>query len=154
MHRLIIILGGCPGSSESSLGAHGILLVCDDAANLNTIHNLWYLLDCLFTKSERKDICIFFSDCTLKYSLIRYSELSPSISDSLAMNMFCAKWESVQFRNCPAQSGNSHFVGRSRNSYFAQCNSGIARAQSGNRDKVRIRAIALVNSLLIFLNRG
>ena len=48
----------------------------------------------------------------------------------------------------------SHFVGRSRNSYFAQCNSGIARGQSGNRDKVRIRVIALVSSLLIILNRG
>ena len=68
--------------------------------------------------------------------------------------MFCAKWESVQFQNCPAQSGNSHFVGRSKNSYFAQCNSGIARAQSGNRDKVRIRVIALVSSLLTILNRG
>ena len=52
------------------------------------------------------------------------------------------------------QSGNSHFVGRSRNSYFVQCNSGIARAQSGNRDKVRIRVIALVNSLFIILNRS
>ena len=68
------------------------------------------------------------------------------------MSMFCAKWESVQFRNCLAQSGNSHFVGRSRNSYFAQCDSGIARAQSGNRDKVRIRVIALVSSFLIILN--
>ena len=57
-------------------------------------------------------------------------------------------------RSCPAQSGNTHFVGRSRNSYFAQCNSGIARAQSGNRDKVRIRMIALVSGLLIILNRG
>ena len=55
---------------------------------------------------------------------------------------------------CPAQSGNSHFVGRSRNSYFAQCNSEIAPAQNGNRDKVRIRMIALVSSLLIILNRG
>ena len=49
----------------------------------------------------------------------------------------CEKWD-------------SHFVGRSRNSYFSQCNSGIARAQSGNREKVRICVIALVNSLLIF----
>ena len=57
------------------------------------------------------------------------------------------------FLRSPAQSGNSHFVGRFRNSYFAQCNSGIARAQSGNRDKVRIRVIALVSNLLITLNR-
>ena len=68
--------------------------------------------------------------------------------------MFCAKCESVQFRICPAQSGNSHFVARRRNSYFAQCNSGIARAQSGNLDKVRIRVTALVNSLHIILNRA
>ena len=60
----------------------------------------------------------------------------------------------MQFRNCPAQSENSHFVGRSRNAYSAQCNSGIACAQSGNRDKVRIRVIALVSSLLIILNNG
>ena len=52
------------------------------------------------------------------------------------------------------QSGNSHFVGRSRNYYFAQCNSGIAGAQSENRDKVRMRIVALVSSLLIILNRG
>ena len=52
------------------------------------------------------------------------------------------------------QSGNSHFVGRSRNSYFAQCNSRIARAQSGNREEVRIRMITLVSGLLIILNRG
>ena len=52
------------------------------------------------------------------------------------------------------ESGNSHFVGRCRNSYFAQCNIGIARVQSGNRDTVRIRMIALVSSLLIILNRG
>ena len=53
----------------------------------------------------------------------------------------CAKWD-------------SHFVGRSRNTYFAQCNSGITHVQSGNRDKVRIRVIALVSSLLIILNLG
>ena len=52
------------------------------------------------------------------------------------------------------QSGNSHFVGQSRNFYFAQCNFGSARAQSGSRDKVRIRMIALVSCLLISLNRG
>ena len=50
---------------------------------------------------------------------------------------------------CSAQSGNSHFVGRSRNSYFAQCNSGIARAQSGNRDKVRIFIYDIRNKFLI-----
>ena len=69
------------------------------------------------------------------------NELSASVrlfADDTSLYMFCAKLESVQFRNCPAQSGNSHFVGRSGNSYFAQSNSGIARAQSGNRDKVRI----------------
>ena len=31
--------------------------------------------------------------------------------------MFCAKLESVQFRNCPAQSRQSHFVAQSGNSY-------------------------------------
>ena len=64
---------------------------------------------------------------------------------SYGVYMFCAKWESVLFRNCPAQSGNSHFVGRSRNSYFAQSNSGIAPAQSGNRDKVRISIYRIRN---------
>ena len=33
----------------------------------------------------------------------------------MCMYMFCAKWESVQFRNCPAQSRNSHFVVQFRN---------------------------------------
>ena len=37
----------------------------------------------------------------------------------------------------PAQSRNSHFAGRSKNSYLAQFNSGIVSAQSRNRDKVR-----------------
>ena len=83
-----------------------------------------------------------------------FATFFPFIHYYICMYVFCAKWESVQFQNCPAQSGNSHFVGRSKNSYFAQCNSGIARAQSGNRDKVRIRVIALVSSLLTILNRG
>ena len=39
------------------------------------------------------------------------------------------------------QSKNSHFAGRSRNSYFAQDDSGIAPAQSRNRDKVRISIV-------------
>ena len=38
----------------------------------------------------------------------------------------------------PAQSRNSHFAGRSKNSYLARFNSGIVPAQSRNRDKVRI----------------
>ena len=38
----------------------------------------------------------------------------------------------------PAQSRNSHFAGRSKNSYLAQFNSGIVPAHSRNRDKVRI----------------
>ena len=38
----------------------------------------------------------------------------------------------------PAQSRNSHFGGRSKNSYLARFNSGIVPAQSRNRDKVRI----------------
>ena len=38
----------------------------------------------------------------------------------------------------PAQSRNSHFAGRSKNSYLARFNSGIVLAQSRNRDKVRI----------------
>ena len=53
--------------------------------------------------------------------------------------------QSVQFRNCPEQSGNSHFFTRSRNAYIAQCNSRIAPAQSGNRDKVRTRVIAVIS---------
>ena len=38
----------------------------------------------------------------------------------------------------PAQSRNSHFAGRSKNSYLARFNSGIVPAQSRNQDKVRI----------------
>ena len=38
----------------------------------------------------------------------------------------------------PAQSRNSHFAVRSKNSYLARFNSGIVPAQSRNRDKVRI----------------
>ena len=38
----------------------------------------------------------------------------------------------------PAQSRNSHFAGRSKNSYLARFYSGIVPAQSRNRDKVRI----------------
>ena len=38
----------------------------------------------------------------------------------------------------PAQSRNSHFAGRSKNSYLARLNSGIVPAQSRNRDEVRI----------------
>ena len=45
----------------------------------------------------------------------------------------------MQFRNCPAQqSRNSRFIVRRNNSYFAQGNSGIAPAQSGNRYKVNV----------------
>ena len=57
---------------------------------------------------------------------------------ALYMCMFCAKYESVQFRNCPAQSMNSQFVVQSGNSYLAQDYSRIVSAQSENRDKVRI----------------
>ena len=39
------------------------------------------------------------------------------------------------------QSKNSHFVGRSRNSSFAQDDLGITPAQNRNRDKVRISTI-------------
>ena len=42
----------------------------------------------------------------------------------------------LQFRNRLAPSKNSHFAGRSRYSYFAQDDSGIAPAQSRNLDKV------------------
>ena len=51
---------------------------------------------------------------------------------------------SVQSRNrynsgiVPAQSMNSHFAGRSKNSYLARFNSGIVPAQSRNRDKLKI----------------
>ena len=34
---------------------------------------------------------------------------------ALPIFLFGAKWESVQFRNCPAQSRNSHFVVQFRN---------------------------------------
>ena len=53
-------------------------------------------------------------------------------------------FRSAQSRNgynsgiVPAQSRNSHFAGRSKNSYLARFNSGIVPAQSRNRDKVRI----------------
>ena len=52
--------------------------------------------------------------------------------------MFSAKWESGQFRNCPARSENSYFGGQSENSYFSWFNSGTGRAQSRNRDKLGI----------------
>ena len=54
------------------------------------------------------------------------------------MYIFCAKEESVQFRNCPAQSRKSHFVAQSVNSYLAKDNFGIVSVQSENHDKVRI----------------
>ena len=80
-----------------------------------------------------------------KTAPVNYLSLLFPAASRVCMFMFCAKWESVQFRNCPAQSGNSHFVGRSRNSYFVQSNSRIARAQSGNRDKVRISICCIRN---------
>ena len=51
---------------------------------------------------------------------------------------------SAQIRNgynsriVPAQSRNSHFAGRSKNSYLARFNFGIVPAQCRNWDKVRI----------------
>ena len=50
----------------------------------------------------------------------------------------------LQFPNCLAPSKNSHFAGRSRYSYFAPDDSGIAPVQSRNLDKVRIPIIVHV----------
>ena len=47
-------------------------------------------------------------------------------------------WNRYNSGIVPAQSRNSHFAGRSKNSYLARFNSGIVPAQSRNRDKVRI----------------
>ena len=85
--------------------------------------------------------------CKSKYTL--------TLGQTLVIQEYICSAQSENRYNsvyCPAQSENSHFVGRSRNSYFALCNSGIARARSGNRNKVRIRVIA--SRLLIILNGG
>ena len=62
--------------------------------------------------------------------------------------MFCAKKESVQFRNCHAQSRNSHFVAQIGDSYLAQDNSGIVSASIENLNKVRIKRCSACHKCL------
>ena len=49
------------------------------------------------------------------------------------------------------QNENSYFGRQSKNSYFAWFNSGIVRAQSGNREKVRIFIDRKVNTHVLSL---
>ena len=71
---------------------------------------------------------------------LSYQSRSNSMKSYVIRKYIC----SVQSRNgyhsgiVPVQSRNSHFAGRSKNSYLARFNSGIVPAQSRNRDKVRI----------------
>ena len=78
------------------------------------------------------------ASCSRIISYEHVCNTNQMILAALYMYMFCVKYESVQFRNRPAQSMNSHFVVQSGNSYLAQDNSRIVSAQSENRDKVRI----------------
>ena len=68
-----------------------------------------------------------------------------------------AKWESVQFRNCPAQNGNSHFIGLSRNSSLRSAIPEllVRTVESGQSENMCGRISLLMRiSLLIILNRG
>ena len=65
-----------------------------------------------------------------------------------SLYMFCAKKESVQFRNCHAQSRNSHFVAQIGDSYLAQDNSGIVSASIENLNKVRIKRCSACHKCL------
>ena len=90
-----------------------------------------YDIDSLFLKTLSPQIFV---------SIIEILSLHYTLATPIGCEiyMFCSKWESGRFRNCPARSENSYFGGQNENSYFARFNSGIVRAQSGNRDKVRI----------------
>ena len=48
--KTLIRLGGCPGRSESSLGAQSFCWFCDDAAHVNGDTDFNNKIDMLFTQ--------------------------------------------------------------------------------------------------------
>ena len=70
--------------------------------------------------------------CLKGLSLLQRSASRTFLHTNPTINVCSAQSRnSVQFRNCPVQSRNSHFVAQSGNSYHAQDNSGMVYAQVG-----------------------
>ena len=84
--KTLIRLGGCPGCSDSSLGAHAILLVLSRCGSNDETpyHNKWYFQNCtLIIGAYLFKVLFMFRENDIKHFLLTLETASCNYDGSL-----------------------------------------------------------------------